>query len=196
LSKAPLTFGGQADLGTVPSPNGYTDFVSGAIPKSARLGWSSVVNPALNLAYIVFCPGPAAVSGNSDDEITRYFNDLWMQYGGRPYTPWAPWDGGPDQTYCLGMENAVGAWVFGLDYARKVKQVLGSPATVTIPAGTEKTLYYGCLFAPYERRILDSGIVGIDTEESRLVCKSATEFWKFDADPSFTIIRGIKAKFL
>jgi hypothetical protein len=195
LSKAPLSFGGQVDLSVVPSPIGYTDFVSGAIPKSAHLGWSSVVNPAVNLAYITFFPGPASgVSG--DDEIILCFNDLWMQYGGRPYTPWAQWDGGPDQTYCLGTENAVGAWALGLDYARKVKRVLGSPATVTIPANAKKTLYYGTLFAPYERRILDSGIVGIDSEEAHLVCKSATEFWKFDADPDFTVIRGLKAKII
>jgi hypothetical protein len=133
---------------------------------------------------------------NAEHEIILYFNDLWMQYGGRPYTPWAPWDGGPDQAYCLGTENAVAAWSLGLDYALKVKRVLGSPATVTIPAGVEKTLYYGTLFAPYERRILDSGIVGIDSEESHLVCKSATEFWKFDADPAFTVIRNLKAKII
>jgi hypothetical protein len=169
--------------------------VSGAVPGNARLGWSSVVNPALNLAYICFFPGNAAVSGESGDIILR-FNDLWMQYGGRPYTPWSPWDGAPDQTYCLGMGNTIGAWAFGLDYARNIKRVLGLPATVTIRAGAEKTLYYGCLFAPYERRILDSGIVGIDAEESRLVCKSATEFWKFDADPSFTALRHIKTKIL
>jgi hypothetical protein len=144
------------------------------------------------MAYICFFPGPAALADNGGDEIILYFNDFWMQYGGRPFTPWAPWDGGPDQTYCLGMENAVGAWAYGLDYARNIKKVLGSPSTVTIPAGMEKTLYYGTLFASYEKRILDSGIVGIDMEENCLVCKSATEFWKFDADPSFSVLRKIK----
>jgi hypothetical protein len=193
LSKAPLGFGGKTDLSVVPPPIGYTDFVSGAIPLTARLGWSSVINPALNMAYIVFFPGPACVSGlTGEEDIILYFNDLWMQYGGRPYTPWAPWDGGPDQTYCLGVETATSAWAYGLDYAIKIKRLLGSPTTVTIPAGVERTLYSGALFAPYEKRILDSGIVGIDAEEAHLVCKSATEFWKFDADPSFSIIRRIK----
>lgn len=192
LSRAPLAFGGKTDIGIVPPPIGYTDFVCGVIPKTAHLGWSSVVNPELKMTYICFFPGPAASREPGGEEITLYFNDFWMQYGGRPFTPWAPWDEGPDQTYCLGMENAVGAWACGLDYALRVKKVLGSPTTVTIPAKTEKTLYYGTLFAPYEMGILDSGIVGIDTEENRLVCKSATEFWKFDADPSFRVIRGIK----
>jgi hypothetical protein len=192
LSRAPLAFGGKTDISKVPPPIGYTDFVSGVIPKTAHLGWSSVVNPELKMAYICFFPGPAALGEIGGDEIILRFNDFWMQYGGRPFTPWAPWDGGPDQTYCLGLENAVGAWACGLDYARSVKKVLRSPATVTIPAKTEKTLYYGTLFAPYEKGILDSGIVGIDTEENRLVCKSATEFWKFDADPSFSAIRLVK----
>jgi hypothetical protein len=193
LSKAPLGFGGKTDLSIVPPPIGYTDFVSGAIPETAHLGWSSVINPELKMAYISFFTGPAANLEKSDEIILR-FNDLWMQYGGRPFTPWAPWDGGPDQTYCLGLENAVGAWAYGLDYACNVKQVLDTPATIIIPAYTEKTLYYGTLFAPYEKRILDSGIVGIDMEESHLVCKSATEFWKFDADPSFNTIRNLKKR--
>jgi hypothetical protein len=192
LSKAPLSFGGITDLSIVPSPIGYTDFVSGAIPKSSLIGWSSVINPELKLAYISFFPGPATAAKTGDDEIILYFNDLWMQYGGRPFTPWAPWDGGPDLTYCLGAENAVGAWAYGLDYARKLRNLLDSPTTVTIPAGGEKTLYYGCLFVPYEKSILDSGIVGIEPEDAHLVCKSATEFWKFDADPFFSILRRIR----
>jgi hypothetical protein len=193
LSKAPLSFGGKTDLGIVPAPIGYTDFVTGAIPKSARLGWLSVVNPELKLAHISFFPGPATIQDENDgEEIILYFNDLWMQYGGRPFTPWAPWDGGPDLTYCLGVENSVGAWAYGLDYAVNMRRLLGSPTTVTIPAGGEKTLYYGSLLATYEKRILDSGIVGIDAEENHLVCKSATEFWKFDADTSFGILRGIR----
>ncbi|MDR3357010.1 MAG: hypothetical protein LBO04_07480 [Spirochaetaceae bacterium] len=193
LSKAPLSFGGKTDISVVPSPIGYTDFATGVIPRTARLGWSAVVNPDLKLAYISFFPGPASIADAAgEDEVILYFNDLWMQYGGRPFTPWAPWDGGPDLTYCLGAENSVGAWAYGLDYARSLRRILGSPTTVTIPAGGEKTLYYGCLFAPYEKKILDSGIVGIDMEESELVCKSATEFWKFDADPGFGIIRRIR----
>jgi hypothetical protein len=193
LSRAPLSFGGKTDLSVVPPPIGYTDFVSGAIPKTERLGWLSVVNPKLKLAYISFFPGPAAVRDRiGDDEIVLYFNNLWMQYGGRPFTPWAPWDGGPDLTYCLGVENSVGAWAYGLDYARNVRHLLDSPTTVTIPAEGEKTLYYGSLFAPYEKMILDSGIVGIDPESDRIICKSATEFWKFDADPYFSILRGIR----
>ncbi|MDR0409952.1 MAG: hypothetical protein LBH18_06100 [Spirochaetaceae bacterium] len=192
LSKAPLTYGGTTDLSIVPHPNGYTDFVTGAIPRSARIGWSSVVNPLLKMAYISFFPGPASSSSyEAGDEIILYFNDIWMQYGGRPFTPWAPWNGAPDQTYCLGVQNATAAYTYGLDYSRRQKRMLGSPTTVTIPAGGEKTLYYGCLFAVYENNILDSGIVGIDAEESRLVCKSATESWKFDADASFSVIRGI-----
>jgi hypothetical protein len=194
LSKAPLTFGGKVDLSIIPGPIGYTDFAVGAIPKTAPLGWSSVVNPEQKMAYICFFAGPAGAAAAESDEIILYFNELWMQYGGRPFTPWAPWEGGPDQTYCLGTENAVAAYAYGLDFARNVKQVLDSPTTVTIPARSEKTLYYGCLFAAYEKNILDGGIVGVDAEESRLVCKSATESWRFDADPFFTVIKKLRQR--
>ncbi|MDR2658636.1 MAG: hypothetical protein LBC27_01430 [Spirochaetaceae bacterium] len=192
LSKAPLTYGGKIDLSVIPYPSGYTDFVTGAIPKTARLGWSSVVNPRLKMAYICFFPGPAALlESEAVDDIILYFNGLAMHYGGRHFTPWAPWDGAPDQTYCLGLQNAAAAYSYGLDYSRKQKKVLDAPATVTIPAGAQKTLYYGCLLAAYEKNILDGGIVGVDAEESQLVCKSATESWKFDADALFRVIRAI-----
>jgi hypothetical protein len=190
LTKAPLSVGGKTDISEVPGPLGYTDFVVGAIPQTADLGWSSLVNPKLKLVYISFFSGPAAAS---DNDIVLYFNDLWMQYGGRHYTPWAPWEGGPDLSYCIGMENAVGAYAYGLDYARRAKKVLDSPATITIPANKEKTLYYASLFASYEKNILDSGIVGIAAEESKLVCKSATESWKFNADPHFKFLKSFKA---
>ncbi|MDR0551175.1 MAG: hypothetical protein LBG72_04060 [Spirochaetaceae bacterium] len=187
LSKAPLSYGNKEDLTIIPGPIGYTDFVCGSVPKNARLGWSALVNPSLKLAYVCFFTGPAAAESG---DIVLYFNDLWMQFGGRPFTPWAPFDGGTDLTYCLGTENSTAAYCYGLEYSRAAKQVLGSPCTVTIPARREKTLYYGTLFGSYENNVLDGGIVGIDGEENHLVCKSAAEAWKFNADPTF---RAIKA---
>lgn len=191
LTKAPLAVGGLVDISEVPGPIGYTDYAVGVIPRSAVLGWSSVVNPKLKLVYLCFFTGPQGTS-NSEDEIILAFNNLLMQYGGRHYTPWAPWESGPDLSYCLGTMNTVSAYTYGLDYARRTKRVLASPTTVTIPAGKEKTLFYGTLFAAYEKNILDSGIVGIAFEESRLICKSATESWSFNADPTFKTLKKLK----
>jgi hypothetical protein len=189
--KAPLARGGTVDLSVVPGPIGCTDFVTGAIPRAARLGWSAVVNPVLKMAYICFFTGP---HDSSSDDIILYFNEFWMQYGGRPFTPWALYDGGADLTYCLGTENAVSAYAYGLEYSRQAGKVLDSPATVSIPAGEEKTLRYGTLFAPYSGETLDNGVKTIETEASALIAAGRDgRSHRFKADPAFTLLKGIAA---
>jgi hypothetical protein len=191
LAAAPLRDGGTADLSVVSPPIGYTDFVSGAIPQGAPLGWSAAVNPALALAYVCFFPGPAGAAG--DDVILR-FNDIWMQYGGRNFPPWAPCEGGTDLTYCVGTENAAAAYACGLDYSRKAGQVLGAPATVTVPAGGKKTLRYGTLFAWYGDKTLDGGVDRAEAEEGAIVCEGKGEGRKtrFPADPSFSVLKRLE----
>jgi hypothetical protein len=191
LNEAPLATGGRADLSSIPGPLGFTDFAAGRISGKAHLGWSSLVNPFLKMAYICFFPGPAAAPG---DDIILRFNDLWMQYGGRPFTPWAPYEGGSDLTYCLGTENSVSAFAQGLEYSRQAKKLLGAPTVVTIPGGGEKTLRYGVLFAAYENGVLDGGVCSLEGDTNALVCKGKTEYWRFNADPGFARLRALEKK--
>jgi hypothetical protein len=193
LGEAPLARGGTVDISLVPGPIGYTDMAVGVIPSSARLGWSALVNPSLKLAYVCFFTGPAAQGA---DDIILYFNDLWMQYGGRPFTPWAAYEGGTDLSYCLGTENSVAAYAYGLEYSRQVKTVLGAPTTVTIPAGGAKTLRYGSLFAPYDEAGLDQGITGIEGESSELVCTGKGKSQRFAADPAFILLKGLQSRYV
>jgi hypothetical protein len=190
LREAPETGGKKTDLSTVPGPTGFTGFAAGRIGGEAHLGWSSLVNPFLKAAYICFFTGPAAAAG---DDIILRFNNLWMQYGGRPFTPWAACEGGTDLTYCLGTENSISAYAYGLEYARRAGKILGVPATVTIPAGSARTLRYGCLLAPYEKA-LDEGVGSIEADASALVCKGKSGFWRFDADPGFKALKALERK--
>jgi hypothetical protein len=187
LKDAPLASGGKTDISRVPGPIGYTDFAAGRINDKAPLGWSSLVNPGLKMSYICFFTGPAAAG---DDDIILRFNDLWMQYGGRPFTPWAAYEGGTDLTYCLGTENSVSAFAQGLEYSRQAQKLMGAPTTVTIPAGKEKTLRYGAALASYDKAVLDDGVSSIEGEANALVCKGKSEYWRINADPLF---RGLKA---
>jgi hypothetical protein len=186
LTKAPLLRGGKADISVVPPPNGYTDFVAGAIPRESSMGWLALVNPQLQMAYISFTTGPAAAE---EDEIILYFNNLWMQYGGRPYTPYAPYEGGPDLTYCLGLESSVSAWAYGLEFAREQKSLLGNPTTITIPGMRQKILRQGTLITPYEGGVLDGGISSAVGEEARITTNGTTAF---KADPSFSILKTLE----
>lgn len=188
LREAPLSDGGKADLTLVPRPIGYTDFATGRVPSSSSLGWSSVVNPSAGLAYICFFTGPAAAA---EDDVILRFNELWMQYGGRNYTPWAAYEGGTDLTYCLGTENALSAGANGLDYSRKNKELLGSPTVAAIPAGGSKSLRYGTAFAPCAASLYE-GIDAVEGEENALLCKGKGGVFKISADPAFGCLKKLE----
>ncbi|MDR1863340.1 MAG: hypothetical protein LBQ67_05400 [Treponema sp.] len=191
LTEAPLAAGGTEDLTQVPAPLGYTDFVCGAIGDGERLGWSALVNPFLKLAYVCFFTGPAAAA---EDDIILRFNDLWMQYGGRPFTPWAPYEGGTDLTYCLGTENGAAAFAYGLEYSRRVKTLMGAPTTCTIPAGKSRILRYGSLFAPYRGSPLDEGIRSVEADGERLLCKGKGDSCHFRADGGFSVLKKLQGR--
>ena len=191
LAEAPLGSGGTVDLSRVPGPTGYTDFATGCIDSAAALGWSSLVNPSLKAAYICFFPG--AASAEKDDIVLR-FNSLWMQYGGRAFTPWAAYEGGSDLTYCLGTENSISAYAEGLEYSRRIGKVLGAPATETIPASGQKVLRYGSLFAPYGDQVLSEGIISIEGETGALVCSGKNGSFRFAADPSFAVLKKLEKR--
>jgi hypothetical protein len=190
LAKAPLLKGGSTDLSLVSAPTGFTDFVTGAVPRTAPLTWLAAVNPALKMVYISFSPGPG---GAEEDDIVLYFNNLWMQYGGRPFTPWAPYEGGPDLSYCLSLENSISAYAYGLGFAREVRQVLGNPATVTVPAMGQRTLRSGKLFTFYDKASLDGGITSVRMEEDRLAC-FGSEVALFNADSRFEVLRKLESR--
>ena len=189
LAKTPLLMGGKTDLSFVPAPIGYTDFVTGAVPRRSDLTWLAAVNPFLKMAYITFSPGPGSAG---EEDIALFFNNIWMQYGGRPFTPWAPYEGGPDLTYCLGLENSVSAYAYGLEFAREMQKLLGNQTTVKIPAMGQRTLRSGVLFASYEGTALDEGINSLEAETTRLVVKGK-ETACFDADPSFNVLRTLES---
>jgi hypothetical protein len=191
LAAAPLAAGGTADISVVPGPIGYTDFVCGVIPESASLGWSALVNPHLKMVYACFFTGAANAA---EDDIILRFNDLWMQYGGRMFTPWAACEGGTDLTYCLGTENSVSGYALGLRYAREQKQLLGAPTTVRVPAGKSRTLRYGTLCAPYDGAVLDSGVCSAEAGNGSLALAGKNGAGHFAADPAFMILKAIEAK--
>src|SRR2546425_5815983 len=191
LATAPLRSGGTVDLGIVPGMVGWTDFVTGAVPSRLALGWSCVVNPELRLAYVCFFPGRAALPAG---EIALGFNDLWLQYGGRPFTPWALHEGGADRSFCLGTENAVGAFANGLDYARAVPNILDTPTTVEIPADGQRTLCYGTALVGLDEALVREGVTAIEAEQGALVLKGARASQRVPVSADFGAVRALCAR--
>ncbi len=191
LCKAPTRDGKTVDLSVVPGMIGYTDFVTGAISAHKALGWSCVINPVLKLAYITFFPGR---KGLSNDEIALGFNDLWMQYGGRNFTPWALHEGGADRTFCLGTENAVGAFANGLAYSRAHPTLLDSPTMVTIPARGSRRLTYGTALVELDDALASEDILDIEAEGDMLVLKAEKAHQRVALDASFSGLRELVSR--
>ena len=188
LEQAPLRKGGTADLTIVPGMIGYTDFVTGAVPKKAKLGWSACVNSELSLAYITWFMGPDTVQ---TDEIGLCFNNFWMQYGGRPYAPWAMYEGAPDQTFCLGMENSIGAWANGLAESIARKELLERPTTLKLSSGEQKTLLYATGLFDLGSKALDEPVRHIEPASDGLRLEFNHAAISVKADGTLERLRGI-----
>ncbi|MDD3822908.1 MAG: hypothetical protein PHN93_04075 [Sphaerochaetaceae bacterium] len=193
LTKVPLRKEGTCDLTEVPPMIGYTDFITGRVPSDARLGYSSVINPRLKMLYFSFFTGPAAAEQN---EIVLRFNNLWMQYGGRPFTPWALYDGGADQTFCLGVENAIGHFANGLGSAIENPLCLGAPTTVSLAPGETKVQRYGTAFASYDNAKISAGIQSVEQVVEGLVLKRGKAWAFIEADSTFHFLKQMEGKLL
>jgi hypothetical protein len=152
------------------------------------MGWSSVVNPRLKLIYLSFFIGPATIG---KDEIPLYFYDLWMNYGGRPFTPWASVDGFTDQTFCLGAENTTGLFANGLREAIEQPELLGNPTVLHLQPSEKKTLYYGTLFQSYEQNILDEGVKTIEPAGDKMIITGYSgKYLSVPCDCSFSSLKN------
>ena len=188
LAAAPLRGGGTVDISEVPGLIGSTDFVTGPVPKGSSLGWSCVVNPRLGLAYLCFFPGPAATGPG---EAAYSFNDLWMQYGGRAFTPWALHEGGADLTFCLGTENAVGAYANGLEYSRAHPEILGAPTTLALPPRSARRLCYGVALLELPAELAAEGVSEVEALGSELRLKGKTSQANYPLEADFARIRTL-----
>lgn len=193
LSKVPLRKEGTCDLSVVPGMIGYTDFVTGKVPDSTRLGWSSVINPRQKMVYFSFFPGPAAVEPN---EIPLHFNNLWMQYGGRPFTPWALYEGGTDHTFCLGVENAIGHYANGLGRSIAEPELLGAPTTVLLNPGETRVQRYGTAFTNYENGKISAGIQSVEQVVEGIVLKRGKAWAFIECDSTFHFLKRLEEKVL
>ena len=193
LEKAPLRKEGTCDLSEVPGMIGHTDFITGKVPDSARLGWSSVINPRLKMVYFTFFPGPAAVESN---EIPLRFNNLWMQYGGRPFTPWALYEGGTDQTFCLGVENSIGYFANGLGQSMAEASLFDAPTTITIPPGESRVQRCGTAFTGYENGKMSAGIQSIEQVVEGVVLKRGKAWAFIESDSTFHFLKQMEEKLL
>ncbi|QEN07640.1 hypothetical protein EXM22_06425 [Oceanispirochaeta crateris] len=166
LKSMALRAGGTVDMSRVPGVTGYTDFITAKVPSDSPLGWSAVVNTRQKLVYLSWFTGPAKL-GKS--EIPLFFYNYWMNYGGRPFQPWAAQDGGCDRSFCLGSENSVSYFANGLEESVKNPSLMGHPTHIVLHPGETRVLNYGTAFFSYTGDALDLGISRVEQNEDRLM---------------------------
>jgi hypothetical protein len=191
LAAAPLRAGGTADLREVPGMIGYTDMVVGPVPERLAVGWSCVVNPVEKLAYLCFFPGLAGLPAG---EIAGSMNELWLQYGGRAFTPWALHEGGLDRTFCLGTENGVGGFAMGLASARATPRLLGRETLAEIPARGARTFCYGTALVALDDALVREGVQGVEAVAGGMVLKGTRASQRVGVGADFTGARAAAAR--
>jgi hypothetical protein len=172
---------------------GHSDFVMGAVPERAPLGWSCVVNPRLALAYVCFFPGAPGLPAG---EVAGTFNELWMQYGGRSSAPWALVDGGDDRTFCLGTENGVSSFNLGLPYARQHPVLLGRPTVFEVPARGARTFAYGTALVPVGEALVQEGVRAVRAEPGAMVLEGTKAYQRAPVGADFGAARAVAARLL
>ena len=166
LKEVPLRGGGTADGSVVPGHIGYTDFVTAAVPSDCSLGWSSIVNPVQKLVYLAWFKGPEAVD---DSCIPVNFYSYWYNFGGRPFRPWAPEDGGTDRSWCFGAECGLNYFANGLQESLDHGDLLGNATSVVLKPGETRVQDYATAFFSYEGDALDEGISDVRAGESGII---------------------------
>lgn len=191
--KAPSKEGGLVDLTEVPPPIGKTDFISGLVPRTANLGWASVINPRQQMVYFTFFPGPAAVG---EDEIPINFNNFLFDFGGRNETPWSFYPGGMSQQYSLNCGSGTNQMYAGLKAAQVGDTLLGSETTVIIKPGETKTLYYATAFTTYDNNRIGGNFYTVEQVVEGLVLKRTKSYAFIPADTTFHSLKTLAARLL
>lgn len=191
--KAPLRTGGTVDLTEVPPPIGRTDSISGLVPRSASLGWTSVINPRQQMVYFSFFPGPAALE---EEMLPINFNNFIFDYGGRTETPWAFYSGGMSQQYSLTSGSGTNLLYRGLKASMDAQSFLGVPTTVTIHPGETRSLFYGTAFAPYDNTRIGGNFYTVEQTAEGIVLKRTKSFAFIPADSTFTCLKSLCKRLL
>lgn len=189
LSHVPLGGGKTANYVEVPAPNGYSDFISGRVPRDAPLGWSSVINPRQQMIAFSFFPGPSVLE---EGDMPVNFINYRFAYGGLNMTPHALYDGGTCFDYSLGSGAGTNMLYLGLGMAKEKGTLMGVDTTVTIMPKQTKTMYYAMAFQPYENPRMGMNYYTLERTDGGLTLRR-TKSWLFiPCEPEFTSIRNLK----
>ncbi|MCI2097804.1 MAG: hypothetical protein LKK04_07955 [Sphaerochaeta sp.] len=193
LSHIPTQGGKTLDYTVVPPPNGFTDLITGRVPRDLYVGWSSVINPRQQMLYFTFFPGPMALE---EGDMPVNFNNFLFNYGGMDETPFVMYDKGSSQSFSLDCGSGTGMLSLGLEESLKKETLMGVDTNVTIPPGETRTMYYASAFLPFENPRIGLNFFTAEESEGGMVVKR-TKSWAFIAsDTRFSAIRRLRKELI
>lgn len=192
LTNVPVGGGKTVDYTVIPSPNGYTDCVTGRVPRQSRLGWSSIINPRHRMIYFCFFPGPGALE--DEDEIGLNFLNYQFCFGGADTTPYAFYKGGTDQHYVLDMGAGINLLDLGRELSLEKQTLMGADTLATIEPGEQKCLYYATLLQAYKNPRIGLNFYTVEPERGGILIKRTKSGAHLACEPDFRSIRKFRRK--
>ena len=179
LKHAPSMNSPFVDAGYVPGPSGSYDYIVGQIAKGEELGWMSVINPRLQMIYLVFFPSPAS---KLEGSVMKCGNiDIAYNFLGRMDSPWAFYEGGTPQVFNLTLG-------FGrIDH----HDTFDMPSQYVLRPGETADLVSGQAFTSYDNPRISNGFYSLEKEAHGLVCKRTKSYAYIQCDYSFASVREL-----
>ena len=174
LRRVPLVKGGFADASIVPPPTGTYDYLLGKIPENAPFGWTTVINPRMQMVYMTMTPAVV-----EEDEVAFPNVNFVENYLGRMDSPWSFWDGGTSQVFSL---------TSGFNFGPK------GTRNLSIAPGEYKVLYYANAFSSFENPRMGLGFYTLEATSDGVQMKRTKSTMNIKIDTSFDKIRKLRKR--
>ncbi len=157
---------GVIDFTEIPLPTNTVDFIKATVNTKNSLGYTSMINPRMQMAYLTFFP----TAPTEEDELVFNHTSFLYQFSGFDQTPYALYAGGLDQNYTV---------------------ELGEELQTTIEPHQTKMLFHARAFAPYDNARLGGNFHILEQIPDGIMLKRTKTTAIIPADSSFSAIRAL-----
>ena len=157
---------GLLDLTEIPKVTNTVDFIKAALNQDAPLGFTSMINPRMQMAYVTFFPSKP----EDEDELVFTHTSFLYQLGGMSQPPYALYAGGLDQQYTV---------------------ELGEELSTTLEPLQTRIFFHARAFAPYENARLGGNFHSLEQTLEGILLKRTKTTALIPADPSFHAARTL-----
>jgi hypothetical protein len=180
LDKVPLATNMTMDFKTVPGMLGTTDAIYAENDLEADEPiWSSVINPRLQMIYLSFTLGKA---DRTAMDIPLHDATMLFDYGGRTLPPWALYEGGTSNEFCL--------------HTGACTSSMGRRHGVVIGSGETRRMMFARALTSYDNMRMNGNFSSFEAFKHNIVLKRTRSTILIPSDPHFTQVQELAARLL